>query len=51
MEEFIKWRKERDATLSVPKLIIPAIQININAGVFPPADKNGNVMLVIITLL
>jgi len=45
MEEFIKWRKDRDATLTAPKLIIPSVQVNINAGLFPPKDKNGNVML------
>jgi len=45
MEDFVKWRKERDATLSAPKLIIPSIQININAGRFPSPDQNGNIIL------
>ena len=32
LEEFVKWRSDRDATLSLPKLIYPAIQVNIRAG-------------------
>jgi hypothetical protein len=50
-EEFIKWRTERDHTLSIPKLIIPSIQININAGKFPDANKEGNVVLVDVLLV
>lgn len=44
-EQFVKWREERDATLSMPRLIIPAIQVNIRAGQFPPAEDNGTVYL------
>ncbi len=38
---FVALRKARDATLSAPQLIIPAIQINLRAGDPPPADANG----------
>jgi glyoxylase-like metal-dependent hydrolase (beta-lactamase superfamily II) len=39
-EDFVKFRTERDATLSAPRLLLPSIQININAGQLPPADSN-----------
>ncbi len=44
-DEFVKMRTERDATLGAPKLIIPSIQVNMNAGHFPAADGQGNVFL------
>ena len=34
-------RTERDATLSMPALLLPSIQVNIRAGRLPPADDNG----------
>lgn len=40
-QDFIAMREQRDATLSMPKLILPAIQINMNAGNFPDAEANG----------
>lgn len=40
-EEFIKLRNDRDRTLNAPKLLLPSIQFNINAGIFPPKDTNG----------
>lgn len=43
-EDFVKFRTERDATLAVPKLIIPSLQINMRAGVIP-SDKDGKPML------
>lgn len=43
-EDFIKFRTERDAQLSMPKLIIPALQVNMRAGEVP-RDKDGNPML------
>lgn len=43
-EDFIKFRTERDAQLSVPKLIIPALQVNMRAGEVP-TDENGNPVL------
>ena len=43
-EDFIKFRTERDAQLAMPKLIIPALQVNMRAGEVP-VDKDGNPML------
>lgn len=40
-EEFVQMREERDAGLGLPRLVIPAIQINIRAGRLPPAEGNG----------
>ncbi len=40
-DEFVAMREARDATLSVPKLLLPAIQVNIRAGHFPEAEANG----------
>ena len=37
-DEFVRMRTERDATLGMPKLIIPSIQINMRAGQLPPPD-------------
>ena len=39
--EFVRMRTERDATLAMPVLILPAVQVNIRAGEFPPKDDNG----------
>lgn len=39
-EEFATMRKERDATLNLPALIVPAIQVNIRAGHLPDAEDN-----------
>jgi glyoxylase-like metal-dependent hydrolase (beta-lactamase superfamily II) len=39
--EFVKMREERDATLGMPKLIIPSLQINMRGGDLPPADESG----------
>jgi glyoxylase-like metal-dependent hydrolase (beta-lactamase superfamily II) len=38
---FIAMRTARDATLAMPVLILPAVQINIRAGELPPAEANG----------
>ncbi len=40
-EEFIKFRTTRDATLSAPRLLLPSIQVNIDAGKLPTAEENG----------
>ena len=40
-EQFIEMRTTRDATLEMPVLILPAIQINIRAGELPPKEANG----------
>ena len=39
-DEFIKFREERDATLEVPKLILPSLQVNMRAGEVPK-NKDG----------
>jgi glyoxylase-like metal-dependent hydrolase (beta-lactamase superfamily II) len=38
---FVAMRRARDATLDVPNLVIPAVQVNIRAGHFPPAGPDG----------
>ena len=43
-EDFIKFRTERDATLAMPRLIIPSLQVNMRAGDVP-TDADGNPML------
>lgn len=40
-EEFVAMRKKRDATLEMPVLILPAVQLNIRAGAMPPKEANG----------
>jgi glyoxylase-like metal-dependent hydrolase (beta-lactamase superfamily II) len=40
-EDFVAMRKRRDATLDMPRLIIPSVQINMRAGQLPPAEDNG----------
>lgn len=40
-EEFVKYRTERDATLDMPKLIIPSLQVNMKAGALPEPEVNG----------
>jgi glyoxylase-like metal-dependent hydrolase (beta-lactamase superfamily II) len=39
--EFVRMRTERDATLDVPNLIVPSVQVNIRAGHLPPPDPDG----------
>lgn len=40
-DEFVAMRRARDATLDVPTLILPSIQVNIRAGQLPPAEDDG----------
>ena len=40
-EQFVEMRNTRDASLEMPVLILPAIQINIRAGEMPPKESNG----------
>ena len=40
-EQFVQMRTARDATLEMPVLILPAVQINIRAGQMPPKEANG----------
>ncbi|WP_299849378.1 MBL fold metallo-hydrolase [uncultured Roseovarius sp.] len=44
-KDFVEMRDTRDATLPMPKLIIPSLQINMRAGKMPPADEDGDVFL------
>jgi len=39
--DFVAFRRERDATLAAPRLLFPSIQINVNGGSLPPAESNG----------
>ncbi len=39
--EFVDMRTRRDATLEMPVLILPSVQVNIRAGEMPPKDENG----------
>ena len=40
-DAFVAMRTARDATLEMPTLMLPAIQVNVRAGDMPPADDNG----------
>jgi glyoxylase-like metal-dependent hydrolase (beta-lactamase superfamily II) len=40
-EQFVAFREKRDAGLSLPKLILPSVQVNIRAGHLPPKESNG----------
>lgn len=40
-QDFVEMRTRRDATLDMPALILPAVQINIRAGQLPPKEDNG----------
>ena len=40
-EAFVKMRTERDATLDMPVLILPSVQVNMRAGHLPPKEDNG----------
>lgn len=39
--EFVAMRSARDATLGMPMLILPSVQVNMRAGQLPPAEANG----------
>ncbi|MES2855039.1 MAG: MBL fold metallo-hydrolase [Bdellovibrionota bacterium] len=40
--DFVKFRTERDSTLNAPKLLLPSIQVNIDAGRLPSANSHGD---------
>ena len=40
-QEFVQKREARDKTLAVPRLIYPAVQVNIRGGQLPSAEQNG----------
>lgn len=41
VEDFVQMREKRDAGLSLPRLIFPALQVNVRAGEMPDAEGNG----------
>ncbi len=45
VDEFVQRRKERDAKLQAPALIIPSLQVNIRGGRLPPPEADGRVYL------
>jgi len=40
-DDFVSMRESRDATLNLPRLLLPAVQFNIRAGRVPDAEENG----------
>ena len=40
-EDFVRMRTTRDATLAMPRLIIPSLQVNMRAGQMPEPEDNG----------
>jgi glyoxylase-like metal-dependent hydrolase (beta-lactamase superfamily II) len=44
-EDFVDMRSKRDATLAMPALILPSVQVNMRAGQMPKAESNGTVYL------
>jgi glyoxylase-like metal-dependent hydrolase (beta-lactamase superfamily II) len=40
-DEYVSFRKNRDKTLAAPRLLLPSVQINIEAGLLPAPDSNG----------
>ena len=44
-EDFVEMRETRDATLELPTLILPSLQINMRAGELPPPHESGKVFL------
>ncbi|WP_374466472.1 MBL fold metallo-hydrolase [Ferrovibrio sp.] len=40
-DEFVAMRTKRDATLDMPRLILPSVQVNMRAGHMPPPEANG----------
>jgi hypothetical protein len=42
---FVKVREARDRTLSMPRLIMPSLQVNMRAGHLPEPDESGKTFL------
>ncbi|KFL35808.1 MBL fold metallo-hydrolase [Arenimonas donghaensis] len=40
-DQFVRMRTDRDASLSMPRLILPSVQLNIRAGELPEPEENG----------
>ncbi|UPH71058.1 MBL fold metallo-hydrolase [Abyssibius alkaniclasticus] len=45
IEDFVSMRNARDASLGMPRLIVPSIQVNMRAGKMPAPENDGNVYL------
>jgi glyoxylase-like metal-dependent hydrolase (beta-lactamase superfamily II) len=43
--EFVVMREARDKTLAMPKIILPALQVNMRGGLLPPPEANGRAYL------
>ncbi len=43
--DYVEMRDARDATLSAPRLILPALQVNIHGGALPPVERDGHIYL------
>ncbi len=44
-DEYVAWRRARDATLALPQLMLPSVQVNLRAGHLPRPDAHGVVSL------
>ena len=44
-DDFVQMRETRDATLGMPRLIVPSLQVNMRAGNMPEPDDQGDVFL------
>ncbi len=44
-DDFVEMRTTRDATLEMPNLMLPSVQVNMRSGQFPPPEANGQVYL------
>ncbi len=44
-DDFVQMREARDATLDMPRLILPSVQVNMRAGHMPPPEDNGTTYL------
>jgi glyoxylase-like metal-dependent hydrolase (beta-lactamase superfamily II) len=40
-DDFVAMREARDATLDMPVLLLPSVQVNVRAGRMPPPEENG----------
>lgn len=41
IDAYVRMREARDATLGMPRYILPSLQVNMRAGELPPSEKNG----------
>ena len=40
-DQYVAMRQARDATLGIPNLLLPSVQVNVRAGQMQPAEDNG----------